>query len=331
MLAKRIGLDLGTCRLRVHVKGEGLVLDEPSLVAWDRGRSRVLALGREASPLQLDPRVELVRAVSGGEIADIAVAGALLGQLIGRVDGRHRVFRPEVVVCVPSGATAAQRTALAGAALGAGARQAWLVEEPLAAAIGAELPIAGRDPVALCDLGGGATRLVAIAENGVLAARSLPVGGEDLDMAVAAALRSGPGLTVGRSAAEDLKVAVGVDAAGGALTVEVQEVGPGATGPRRVEVGPEVVSGALQEPLTRVADALADFLAEVTATGVRFAQKTVLLTGGGAQLRGLDRFLASRAGARVAVAAAPATCAVRGAALALDEYAVLKRHQGYVR
>ncbi|MGH7776770.1 MAG: rod shape-determining protein [Candidatus Dormibacterales bacterium] len=330
MLAKRIGLDLGTCRLRVHVKGEGTVLDEPSLVAWDRGRSRVLAVGHEASPGRLDPRAELVRAVSAGEIADIALAGALLGHLIGRVDGRHRVFRPEVVVCVPSGATAPQRCALAGAALGAGARQAWLVDAPLAAAIGAELPIAGREAVALCDLGGGATRLVAIVENGVLAARSLPVGGEDLDMAVAAALLSGPGLTVGRATAEELKVAVGV-AAAGPLTVEVRDAGPGATGSRRVEVAPEVVSGALQEPLIRIADALADFLSEVTAMGVSFAQKTVLLTGGGAQLRGLDRFLASRAGTRVAVAAAPATCAVRGAALALDEFAVLKRHQGYVR
>ncbi|HSR26589.1 MAG TPA: rod shape-determining protein, partial [Candidatus Eisenbacteria bacterium] len=174
MFAKKIGIDLGTASTRVYVRGEGIVIDEPSLAAVDAAGARVLAVGRQAADLagRAPQDVRLLRPIQEGAIAGEAPLEQVLRQLVSRAQGRQRLFRPEVMLCVPASATGEHRRAMAGAAISAGARQAWLIEAPLAAAMGLGLPIAAPGGHAVCDLGAGGVQVAVIALSGVVAAQS---------------------------------------------------------------------------------------------------------------------------------------------------------------
>ena len=334
MLAKRIGVDAGTSSCLVEVRGEGLVVDEPSVVAWDRRRSRIVAVGREA--LRMGARsgkLDLVRPFRQGAIADLEVAQALLVHLIGKVDGRHRLFRPEVVVAVPPPCSGALRCVLSDAAMSAGARQVWLIEKPLAAALGAELSIAGREASVICVLGGGATHMAAFAGGGTVAARSIPVGGADLDAAIAAHFGSRHGVDVSADQAEELKIAAGAappGVEGLVATLRAREMSTGS--PKSVEMASREIAATVEEPLGKIAEELRGLIEDARReVGSGLAPRTVLLAGGGALLRGLDGYIASRVGIPAAAATSPRTCVVRGALLAVERLEVLKRHQVYLR
>lgn len=300
MLAKRIGIDLGTSTLLVYVRGEGVVVNEPSPAA-------------SSAPVQ------------GAE--------DMLRSAIERVQGRQRLFKPEVVICVPSGTAGGERRALTEAAIAAGARQAWLIDEPLAAAIGAGLPIDEGGGIAVCDVGGGSTKIAVIARSGILVAHSVPAGGTSLDEAIAAFLKRCHHLLVEAWEAEAIKLSVGA----AAPAPEARSTGVGGrdarSGLRReVTVSSGEIMDAIEEPLAAIAEAVRAVLDQAPhelAAGIR--RRGVVLTGGGALLPGIDRCLESRTGVRTAVAGNPQTCAVRGAGLGLDQLQVLRRSQGPLR
>ena len=183
MLARKIGIDLGSSSVRVYVRGEGLVVDEPSLAAVDRSASKILAVGSRARELRgaFTEAVEVVQPMPDGVITDLAVAQGMLRYLIKRVQGRQRLFRPEVMLCVPSTVTSLERRALTAAAIAAGARQAWLIDKPLAAAIGCDLPISRRRASAVCHIGSCSTEVAVISQSGMVASAAVPVGGRAIE------------------------------------------------------------------------------------------------------------------------------------------------------
>jgi rod shape-determining protein MreB and related proteins len=334
LFAKKIGIDLGTASTRVYVRGEGIVIDEPSLAAVDEAGSRVLAIGRQAAELtgRSAHGVRLVRPIREGAIAGEAPLDQVLRQLVTRAQGRQRLFRPEVMLCVPAAAGGGHRRAMAEAAITAGARQAWLIEAPLAAAMGLGLPVAAAGAHAVCDLGAGGVQVAVISLSGVVATQSVPAGGDHLDGAIATWMRERRGVLVDGSGAEELKVALGsavpLDRA---RSVEVTGRDPGGAAVN-VAVSSDDVTEAIQAPLRAVAAAVRGVLDQVPARlEADVAERGLFLTGGGALLRGLDVFLARETGVPVRLVDEPRTCAVRGTRRALGEFELLQRRQLYLR
>src|SRR5437899_10839092 len=211
ILSRKIGIDLGTSTVLIYVKGEGIVVNEPSLVAVNRDSTRILAVGRQAFEMlgRAPDTIQVVRPMRDGVIADFVVTEGMLHHFIGKVQGRQRVFQPEIMICVPSGVTSVERRAVTEAAISAGARQAWLIDEPLAAAIGAGLPIAEPRGNAVCDIGGGTTEIAVISLSGMVVAQPLREGGKRIDDAIAAYMKRKHNLLIGERSAEEVKIAVG--------------------------------------------------------------------------------------------------------------------------
>ena len=334
MFAKKIGIDLGTASTRVYVRGEGIVLDEPSVAAVEAESARVLAIGRQAVELaeRTPDAVRLVHPVREGAIADRSAVDQALRLLVARAQGRQRLFRPEVMMCVPATATSEHRHALTSAAIAAGARLAWLIEAPLAAAMGLDLPVSAPDGCAVCDVGAGGMQVAVISLSGVVVAQTARAGGDHLDEAIADWVHQRHGVRLERRAAESLKLALGC-----AVPLDrprsVEVTGPDAAGAAAtVAVSSSDVREAIQAPLRALAGAVRDVLGQLPArleSGV--AERGLYLTGGGALLRGLDGFLARETGVPVRVAEDPRTCAVRGTRRALGEFELLQRRQLYLR
>jgi rod shape-determining protein MreB len=337
VFAKKIGIDLGTASTRVYVRGEGIVVDEPSVAAVESGGSRVLAIGRQAVELadRTPGAVRLVSPMRESVIADRSAVEQALRHLVTRAQGRQRLFRPEVMMCVPAAATSEHRHAMTEAAIVAGARQAWLIEAPLAAAMGLDLPVAAAGGSAVCDVGAGGVQVAVISLSGVVATQSARAGGDHFDDAIVAWVRERHGVRVERRAAEALKLALGCAVPlDRPRSVEVtgQDASGGATEFASVAVSSSDVTEAIQAPLRMIAEAVRDVLRQVPArleSGV--AERGLYLTGGGALLRGLDGFLARETGVPVRVADDPRTCAVRGTRRALGEFELLQRRQRYLR
>src|ERR1700730_4515005 len=207
----KIGIDLGTSTVLMYVKGEGIVINEPSLVAVNRDGTRILAIGREALEMvgRTPDAIQVVRPMREGVIADFVVTEGMLHHFIGRVQGRQRIFKPEIMICVPSAAPSVRRRAVTEAAISAGARQAWLIDEPLAAAIGVGLPIAEPRGNAICDIGGGTTETAVISLSGMVVAHSIRVGGNRIDDAITAYVKRKHNLLIGERTAEEVKIGIG--------------------------------------------------------------------------------------------------------------------------
>jgi rod shape-determining protein MreB and related proteins len=335
LLSKKIGIDLGTSTVLIYVKGEGIVVNEPSLVAVNRDGTRILAIGRAAQEMvgRTPDAIQVVRPMREGVIADFVVTEGMLNHFIGKVQGRQRIFKPEIMICVPSGVTSVERRAVTEAAISAGARQAWLIDEPLAAAIGAGLPIAEPRGNAICDIGGGTTEIAVISLSGMVVAHSIRVGGNRIDDAIAAYLKRKHNLLIGERSAEELKIA-----AGSAVTMkeplyaEVRGRDLVSGLPRSLEVSSNDVVEAIQEPLRLIVGAVRAVLEETPPElAADIFDRGIVLSGGGAQLRGLDRYLAMHTGIPTVVAENPQTSVVRGTGLALENFEVLKRNQSYLR
>jgi rod shape-determining protein MreB len=242
---------------------------------------------------------------------------AALHNFIGKVQGRQRLFKPEIMICVPSAVSSAERRAVTEAAISAGARQVWLIDEPLAAAIGAGLPIAELRGNAICDIGGGTTEIAVISLSGMVVAHSIPVGGNRIDEAIATYLE------IDEHTAEQVKIAIG-------SAIAMKE--PLRMDVRGVEVTSNDVAEAIQEPLNLIAAAVRKVIEETPpelAADIR--DRGIVLTGGGAQLPGLDRYLSLHTGITATVAKDPQTSVVRGTGLALEQFEVLKRSQSLFR
>jgi rod shape-determining protein MreB len=331
MLSKKIGIDLGTASLTVFVKGEGVVLAEPALVAMDQNGGRVLAVGSAASDLLgRGAPARAVRPMKGGTLVDYQSAGALLHHSIGRVCGRQRIFRPDVMLSVPLAVTGVERRAVLEATMQAGARTAYLIEKPLAAALGAHVPIATTPGVLVCHIGAGTTEAAVIAMGEMVAATSTSTGGTQLDAAIADMVAVTHGLRLDATEAERVKLEIGSaeDHPAGSIDVSGQD----AQGrPTTVAItAPEVrqAIGALLDGMTAMLARVLDQAPPEVQPEVRRAG--VVLTGGGAQLRGLAPFLSARLAVPVQVAAHPQVCVAVGTGMALDNLQIIRRGQHYI-
>jgi rod shape-determining protein MreB len=332
VLSKKIGIDLGTSTVLVYVKGEGVIVNEPAVMATDEKGARVLAVGRAASEMVGRGRkARAVRLVREGNGVDYNVAGAMLQHLIGRIVGRQRIFRPDVMLSVAAMVTGVERRAVLAATIQAGAKTAYLIDKPMAAAIGARIPVATTDGIAIVNLGAGSTELAAIAQGEILAMESLRTGGEAFDGAIDAAILKQRGLRLMPGEAERLKIELGwasLPAAGTDLEVSAVDSAGGRTA---VRVSSAEVQAAIQDPLEAIAASLQRVLAQVPEARRAFLLRNgAVLTGGGAQLRGIAEFLGGRAGLPTRVASEPQSCVAIGTGMALDNLQVIRRGQHYI-
>ncbi len=333
MLSKKIGIDMGTSSMVVYAKGEGVVLNEPALIATDEKGVRVLAVGGAAREMlrREGGSVRAMRAVRDGAIVDYRAAALMLQHFIARVCGRQRIFRPDVMVAVPAAVTGVERRAVLEATILAGARAAYLIEKPLAAAIGAGLPVASARALALCNLGGGGTEFAVISAGEIVALELIRVGGQRLDASIATLIKQRHGFTIGEHEGERLKIGIG-SALPPAEPLSMEAAGLDSTGrSASLRVTAAEVWESISEPLADIIAAIervldqtpADLRVEVRAQGL-------VLTGGGAQLRGLAPFVTGRTGFPARVAGQPQACVAIGAGMALENLQVLKGGHHYI-
>ncbi len=328
LLGRDLAVDLGTATTQVHVRGRGVVLDEPSLVAVDTRTGRLVAAGTAAQEMlgRTPERVVTLRPLSDGVITDAEVTEQMLRHFVGRVRP-SRLVRPRTVVCVPSGVTAVERRALEDAALRCGARSVHVVEEVMAAAIGAGLPVDSATASLVVDIGGGTTDVAVISLGGVVNARSVRTGGDDVDEAVVRGVKESHDLLLGERSAEDIKVRAGsVWPLAEDLTVRVRGRDLSTGLPRTVELGSEEVRRMIEPVTAQVVETVRlvldvcppELAGDLLDTGV-------VLTGGGALLRGWAERLRHELGVPVRVADEPRHAVVRGAGACVDDLRVLRR------
>jgi rod shape-determining protein MreB and related proteins len=332
VLGKKVGIDLGTTAVRLHLKGEGVTLDEPAVVATALGDDRVLAHGTAALAAVARGGTRLRAPLHQGAVADSLALDALLNHVITRAVGRQRIFRPDVMVAVVPVMSGDDRRTLMEVAARAGARTVYLIESPLAAAIGAGLSVSSRVGHLVADLGGGTTDIAVVALDGIVSRRTVCGGGQALTRAIADHLGAGHGVPVDLAAAEDAKREIG------SATPLVEErtlrLALGGEGRRgEVVVSSTEVKEAMGEPLGELATAVLEVLEdcpEPLLSDIR-TRTGLVLTGGGARLRGLDRYLAAATGLRVELAADPQGCVARGAGTALESLDLVRRNFLYLR
>ncbi len=309
-MAKQIGIDLGTANVLVFVRGRGIVISEPSVVAISAKDGKVKAVGLEARDmLGREPRetIEVVRPMRDGVIADYVVTQEMLRYFINKACGRFSLVRPEVMICVPAGVTGVERRAVRDAALNAGARKAFLISEPLAAAIGARIPVADPSGNMIIDIGGGTTEVAVISLNGIVVARSLRVGGNKFDEAIANFIKRKYNLRVGERTAEEIKITIGsampVDED---VVMEVRGRDEVAGLPRTIQIHANEITDAITEPLEAIIGAVRAVLEETPPElSSDIIDKGMILTGGGALLRHLPDLLTEVTGVPCYVADDP--------------------------
>ena len=326
--APDIAVDLGTANTLVCLRGQGVVVAEPSVVAMDGPTGRVQAVGEEAERMigRTPARISAMRPLRHGVIADFEVTEAMLRHFIGRVH-QSRFAHPRMVMCAPSGITDVERRALEEACIAAGARSVSLIEEPLAAAIGAGLPIDEPSATTVVDVGGGTSEVAVISLGGIVVSRALRLGGYDLDEAIAAWVRANRGLAIGEVTAERVKLEVGACAElGQQLRTQVRGRDPVSGLPREADVTSDDIAQAIEVVVSEIVEATKETLEEtppelasdITTTGITLA-------GGGALLRGFAERLELETNVPVAIAEEPLTCVALGAGQALDEIELLER------
>ena len=324
-----LAIDLGTANTLIYVRDRGIVLDEPSVVsirtdAAAGGKRTVQAVGAEAKLMlgRTPGNLQAIRPMKDGVIADFTVTEQMLKYFIKKVhDTRMLRPSPRIIICVPCGSTQVERRAIRESAIGAGARQVYLIEEPMAAAIGAGLPVADATGSMVVDIGGGTTEVGVISLGGVVYANSVRVGGDRMDEAIISYIRRNYGMLIGEATAEQIKKKMG-SAFPGAEVLEMEVKGRSlAEGvPRSFNVSSNEILEALTEPLNAIVSAVKMALEQTPPElGSDIAEKGMVLTGGGALLRDLDRLLMEETGLPVIVADDPLTCVVRGSGRALEE------------
>jgi len=322
-----IAIDLGTANTLVHVVGRGIIIDEPSVVAVQvRGGERVmLAVGLKAKAMQgkTPEPVEIVRPMRDGVIADFVATEEMLRQFISRAKSMLGFRRPRILICVPAGATPVERRAVYETAVSAGARKVHLIEEPVAASLGAGLPIDGPSAFMVVDIGGGTTDIAVLHRGQVVQARSLRIAGNAMDEAIVRYVRRQHGLVIGEANAERIKIEAGtalLEPNGRLVEVHIKgrDIREGRF--KSVALGPRDMAEALAGPIGEMAEfiqrALEDLAPEIVD---RVARRGVVLTGGGALLDRLDVALSQRVGVRFVVPESPMHCVIKGTAAVLEE------------
>jgi len=331
-LSADMAIDLGTANTLVYVKGQGIVLNEPSVVAianW-KGKKKVLAVGEEAKLMlgRTPGNIEAIRPLRDGVIADFEVAEEMIKHFIRKVHNRRSFASPQVIVCVPSGSTAVERRAIQESAESAGARRVFLIEEPMAAAIGADLPVTEPTGSMVVDIGGGTTEVAMLSLGGIVYSRSVRVGGDKMDESIIAYVRRNHNLLLGESSAERIKQSIGTacppeDGNGKSLDIKGRDLMNGV--PKEIVVTQRQIAESLAEPVGAIIDAVKVAL-ENTAPELAadIVDKGIVLTGGGALLGNLDYVLRHATGLPVSIADEPLSCVAMGTGRCLEEMKTLK-------
>lgn len=329
MFEKQIGVDLGTVNVLVYVKGKGIVLYEPSMVAISVNENKIVAVGEEArSMLGRTPEaIEVMRPMRDGVIADYVVTEAMLRYFITKVCGRFRLFRPVVMVTVPVGVTSVESRAVHEAAIQAGGKEAHLIPEPLAAAIGAGLPIGTPTGNMVVNIGGGTTESAVISMNGIVVSSSVRIGGNEMDEAIVAYVRKKYNLIIGEPTSEEIKFQIGsampLDEE---LTMEVQGRDQVSGLPKTIPINSGEVTEAIAEALAAIVGVVRAVLEKTPPElSSDIIDRGMVLVGGGALLRNIDRLLTKQTGVPCYVAEDAMACVATGAGRALENYHILKR------
>lgn len=326
-----IGIDLGTATVLVYVRGKGIVINEPSVVALDVNTRQVLAVGQEARKMigRTPRNIVAIRPLKDGVIADYDVTEMMLKFFLNKICGRRRIFRPRVVACVPSGVTSVERRAVLEAMMEAGAKQTFIMEEPMAAAIGAGLNVTEPSGNMVIDVGGGTTDIAVISLGGIVVAEALRVAGDKFDQAIVRYVRKQYGLAIGDQTAEEIKVQIGSaypPTERLSMSVRGRDLVTGL--PRTVEMTSDEAHEALMEPVSAIVDGLRSVLERTPPElAADIMDKGIVLTGGGSLLRGLDHLLSVQTGIPVYVAEDPVSCVARGTGKFLEGIAGVNAEQ----
>ncbi len=328
MFTKNIGIDLGTANTLVFMRGKGIIMREPSVVAVDTKTSTVRCVGQEAKQVigRTPGSIVAVRPLKDGVIADYDITIGMLKEFIQRVAGKPLFFRPRIVICIPSGVTEVERRAVGNAARSAGAGEVMIMEEPMAAAIGAGLPIEEPTGNMVVDIGGGTTEVAVISLGGIVAARSIRVGGDEFDQSIIAYIKRKYNLLIGERTAEQVKVEIGSaypTEEEGTMEIKGRNLVDGL--PKNITVSSDEIREALSESVASVIDAIKETLERTPPElSADIIDRGIMLTGGGALLRGLDRLINKETGIDVHIAESPLDCVAIGAGSVLDNIALLR-------
>ncbi|HOK62533.1 MAG TPA: rod shape-determining protein [Soehngenia sp.] len=327
--SRDMGIDLGTANTLVFMKGKGIILREPSVVAIEKMSRKVLAVGEEAKKMigRTPGNIVAIRPLKDGVIADFDVTQEMLKYFIQRATQKKSIFQPRVVVCIPSGVTEVEKRAVEEATIQAGAKEAYLIEEPMAAAIGAGLPVHEPTGSMVVDIGGGTTEVAVISLGGIVASISIRVGGDELDNYITNYVKKEYNLMIGERTAEEVKITIGSaikDKTLGTMDIRGRDLVSGL--PRTVTISSEEIYEALKEPVTSIIDAIKATLEktppELAADVMEYG---IMLTGGGALLHGLDVLTNRETGILTRVAESPLDCVALGTGKALESIELLKR------
>ena len=329
LIGRDMAVDLGTANTLVYVRGKGLVLDEPSVVALNTATGEILAVGHEAKRMigRTPDNIEAIRPLKDGVIADFEATEQMLRYFIHQVHRRRYFAKPRMVICVPSGITAVEQRAVKEAGYQAGARQVFIIEEPMAAAIGAGLPIHQATGNMVVDVGGGTTEVAVISLGGVVTSLSIRTAGDELDAAIVSWMKKEHGLMLGERTAEEVKMALGSAfplAEDSDAEIRGRDQVSGL--PRTVVVSSSAVRQAMEEPLTDIVDAVRRTLDQTPPElAGDIMDRGIVLTGGGALLRGLDDRLRHETGMPVHVAEDPLSSVAYGAGKCVEEFEALQQ------
>jgi rod shape-determining protein MreB len=325
-----IGIDLGTASILIYVKGKGIVLKEPSVVAIERDTKKILAIGSEAQRMlgRTPGNIVAIRPLRDGVIADYDVTHAMMAYFIKQVAGRSWFGKPRMMVCIPAGVTTVEKRACIEAAIQAGARSASLIEEPLAAALGAGLDISKPSGHMVVDIGGGTTDIAVLSLGGIVLSQSIRVGGDRFDEAIVRYMKKAHNLLIGERTAEEVKITIGT-AAPGLRELEMDVRGRDLMSglPKNVRITSRETADALEELVTAICDTVKSVLEqtppELTSDII---DKGIVMTGGGAMLHGLDQVISQRTGVPAYLADEPVHCVALGTGKALENFETNEDH-----
>ena len=329
MFIKKIAIDLGTTYTLVFLPGKGIIINEPSVVAYSTSDKKVLAVGEEAKEMlgRTPGSITAIRPMRDGVIADFEVTQVMLRHFIKKATAEHSLFRPRIIICIPFGITQVEKRAVKESAQMAGAREVFLIEEPMAAAIGAGLPIMEPSGNMIVDIGGGTTEVAVISLGGIVYSKSVRVAGDKFDESILNYIKKKYSLLIGERTAEQIKVAIGnaypfEDEK--SYEVKGRDLITGA--PKTIEVNSEEIRDALAEPVSAVADAIKIALERTPPElAADIVDNGIILAGGGSLLANLDILIKEKTGLPVALAEDPLTCVVRGSGKVLQDIDLLRQ------
>ncbi|MFH1386083.1 MAG: rod shape-determining protein [bacterium] len=327
--SRDLGIDLGTATTLVFARGEGIILCEPSVVAINKDNNKALAFGNEAKGMlgRTPANIVAVRPMRDGVIADFEITEMMLRHFINKSHNRSAFVRPRIVVGVPSGITGVEKRAVLDAAMHAGAREAYLVEEPMAAAIGANLPVSEAQGSMIVDIGGGTTEVAVLALGGIVVSKSIRVAGDEMDEAIVAHCRKNYNLLIGERTAEQIKIDIGsAYPLPEEKTIEVRGRDLVTGLPKTLTLTSSEIRDALAEPVSTVVDAVRMTLEKTPPElAADIMDRGIVMAGGGSLLRGLDKFLAQETDMSVYVVDDPVSCVAYGTGKILEEIDTLKK------